>query len=113
MNSSTTFSGDDLRKADPKFQQPLFQEYLDTVSTLNSFAKSNYKKNVLALAVRWILDKGHTIALWGARHPTQLENINEVMGWSLDENAILQIDKLITQHVKTPVGPDFMAPSAN
>jgi aryl-alcohol dehydrogenase-like predicted oxidoreductase len=113
MNSSTTFSGDDLRKADPKFQQPLFQEYLDAVSALNDFAKSNYKKNVLAFAVRWILDKGHTIALWGARHPTQLENINEVMGWSLDENAILQIDKLITQHVKTPVGPDFMAPSAN
>lgn len=112
MNAHTQFEGDDLRKQDPKFQQPRFQEYLDAVSALNDFAKTNYKKNVLALAVRWVLDKGHTIALWGARHPSQLENINDVMGWSLDAAAMRQIDKIIDQHIKTPVGPEFMAPPA-
>lgn len=110
MNADTQFKGDDLRKSDPKFQQPLFQQYLDAVSALNAFAKKNYKKNVLALAVRWVLDKGHTIALWGARHPSQLENINDVKGWSLDAEAMHQIDKIIDQYIKTPVGPEFMAP---
>lgn len=110
MNSDTKFKEDDLRKSDPKFQQPLFQHYLDAVSALDAFAKANYKKNVLALAVRWVLDKGHTIALWGARHPSQLENISDVMGWSLDAEAMRQIDKIIDQHIKKPVGPEFMAP---
>ena len=110
MNSDTQFQGDDLRKSDPKFQPPRFQQYLAAVSALDEFAKTNYKKDVLALAVRWVLDKGHTIALWGARHPSQLENINDVMGWSLDADAIHQIDKIVDQHIKTPVGPEFMAP---
>ena len=110
MNAETKFKGDDLRKSDPKFQQPLFQQYLDAVSALDAFAKSNYQKNVLALAVRWVLDKGHTIALWGARNPSQLENINDVMGWSLDTEAMHQIDQILDQHIKTPVGPEFMAP---
>jgi aryl-alcohol dehydrogenase-like predicted oxidoreductase len=112
MNSDTKFKGDDLRKSDPKFQQPLFRQYLDAVSALNDFATTNYKKDILALAVRWLLDRGHTIALWGARHPSQLDNINDVMGWSLDAEAMRQIDKIIDQYVKTPVGPEFMAPPA-
>jgi aryl-alcohol dehydrogenase-like predicted oxidoreductase len=112
MNANTQFKGDDLRKNDLKFQQPLFQQYLDTVSALDDFAKSNYKKNVLALAVRWVLDKGHTVALWGARHPSQLDNINDVMGWSLDTEAMGQIDNIIDKHMKTQVGPEFMAPPA-
>ena len=110
MNASTTFTGDDLRKADPKFRPPLFQQYLAAVSALDEFAQSHYKKNVLALAVRWVLDKGHTIALWGARHPSQLENINEVMGWSLNKSDMLQIDKIMSQHIKTALGTEFMAP---
>jgi aryl-alcohol dehydrogenase-like predicted oxidoreductase len=110
MNSSTTFKGDDLRKADPKFQQPLFQHYLNAVSALNDFAQANYKKNVLALAIRWVLDQGHTIALWGARHPGQLENIKEVMGWSLNSNDMVEIDKITSQHLQKDLGPDFMAP---
>jgi aryl-alcohol dehydrogenase-like predicted oxidoreductase len=110
MNANTQFSGDDLRKSDPKFKQPLFQQYLNAVSALDDFAKTNYKKNVLALAVRWVLDKGHTIALWGARHPSQLENIGDVMGWTLDAEAMQQIDKIIDQHINAQVGPEFMAP---
>ncbi len=110
INSDTKFKGDDLRKSDPKFQQPIFQQYLDTVSALDAFAKINYKKNILALAVRWVLDKGHTIALWGARHPSQLDNIGNAIGWSLDAAAMRQIDKIVNQHIKNPVGPEFMAP---
>jgi len=110
MNADTQFSGDDLRKNDPKFQQPRFDQYLKAVAALNEFAQANYQKTVLALAVRWVLDKGHTIALWGARHPAQLDNVDEAMGWTLDEDAMKQIDSILEQHIKDPIGPEFMAP---
>ncbi len=110
MKLDTHFEGDDLRKVDPKFQPPLFQAYLNAVQALDTFAKQNYNKNVLALAVRWVLDKGHTIALWGARKPSQLENINEAMGWSLDTDAMKEIDKILKDNLETAVGAEFMAP---
>jgi len=110
MNEKTVFKGDDLRNHDPKFQKPLFLEYLTAIEALNKFARDNYQKSVLALAARWVLDKGHTIALWGARHPNQLDHIDEVMGWKLDENALKKIDNILSEHIKHPVGPEFMAP---
>jgi aryl-alcohol dehydrogenase-like predicted oxidoreductase len=67
---------------------------------------------VLALAVRWILDRGPTIALWGARRPQQLDQIRKVMGWSLDMAAMREIDRILEQTITSPVGPDFMAPPA-
>jgi aryl-alcohol dehydrogenase-like predicted oxidoreductase len=67
---------------------------------------------VLALAVRWILDRGPTIALWGARRPQQLDPIRKVMGWSLDMTAMREIDRILEQTITSPVGPDFLAPPA-
>jgi len=106
INANTQFKGDDLRKIDPKFHPPLFEQYLAAVSALNEFAQKKYNKNVL----RWILDRGHTIALWGARHPSQLENVKDVMGWKLEAEDMQQIDRIINQHIKVQVGPEFMAP---
>jgi aryl-alcohol dehydrogenase-like predicted oxidoreductase len=65
---------------------------------------------VLALAVRWVLDQGNTIALWGARHPDQLDMIDEALGWSLDPEALARIDRILADHVRDPIGPEFMAP---
>ena len=31
--------------------------------------------------MRWVLDQGPTIALWGARHSGQLDPITDVEGW--------------------------------
>jgi len=61
--------GDDLRRTDPKFQQPRLNQYLSAVTALDQFARKRYGKTVIALAVRWILDRGNTVALWGARRP--------------------------------------------
>jgi aryl-alcohol dehydrogenase-like predicted oxidoreductase len=113
ITTDTKFKGDDLRNVDPKFQQPLIQQYLAAVSALNDFAKKNYKKDVLALAVRWVLDRGDTIALWGARTPSQLENIKDALDWSLDAEAMKEIDKILEKYIKSPVGPEFMAPPEN
>lgn len=110
MNQATKFSGDDLRNSDPKFQPPRFAQYLDAVRELSKFAQERYGKTLLALAIRWILDRGHTVALWGVRHPSQLDAIPETMGWSLDAEAMRQIDSILAQSVKNPVGPEFMAP---
>src|SRR6478735_61916 len=83
----TEFQGDDLRKIDPKFQKPRLGHYLAAVDRLDAFARERYGKTVLALAVRWLLDRGKIIALWGARRPDQLAPVKEVMGWTLDGSA--------------------------
>lgn len=106
----TQFNGDDLRKIDPKFQMPRLEQYLNAVKALQEFATKNYNKSVLALAIRWVLDKGHTIALWGARHPQQLQPVDEIMGWKLDAAAMQQIDKILRENITDPIGPEFMAP---
>jgi aryl-alcohol dehydrogenase-like predicted oxidoreductase len=113
MNPDTTFEGDDLRRTDPKFQPPRFRQYLDAVRLLDRFARDNYAKRVIHLALRWVLDQpGVTSALWGARHPGQLEPIGDVMGWALDGGALREIDRIIRDTVNDPVGPEFMAPPA-
>ena len=112
ITAATRFDGDDLRKTDPKFQGPRFGQYLSAVAALDRFARKRYGKGVLALAVRWILDQGGTIALWGARRPEQLAEVDEVMGWSLDAAARQEIDRILAEIIHDPVGPEFMAPPA-
>ncbi|MHB8884301.1 MAG: aldo/keto reductase [Methylovirgula sp.] len=113
MKPDTHFSGDDLRRKDPKFAAPRFQQYLDAVARLDAFAHKNYGKSVLHLAVRWMLDRQPlSIALWGARHPAQLDAVGDVMGWTLDAAALAEIDRIVAECVHDPVGPEFMAPPA-
>ena len=110
MNSSTTFDGDDLRKSDPKFKAPRFAQYLAAVEALKNLARKRHGKSVLALAIRWVLDQGPTIALWGARRPDQLDGIDEAFGWTLSPQDLQDIDRLLAEHITDPVGPEFMAP---
>jgi len=110
MNADTRFDGDDLRQGDPKFQAPRFAQYLAAVEALTAFARERHGKSVLALAIRWILDQGPTIALWGARKPEQLQGLDEAFGWQLSSEDLAAIDALLAEHVKDPVGPEFMAP---
>jgi len=110
ITEKTAYEGDDLRKIDPKFQPPRLQHYLTAVRKLDEFAKERYGKTVLALAVRWVLDAGQTIALWGARKPAQLDPVTDVLGWTLDAEAKRAIDRILSENIKDPVGPEFMAP---
>jgi aryl-alcohol dehydrogenase-like predicted oxidoreductase len=80
MTTETKFEGDDLRKVDPKFQGERFRQYLTAVDELKKLARERCGKSVLALAVRWVLDQGPTIALWGARHPDQMDPIGDIHG---------------------------------
>ncbi|GAC1037172.1 aldo/keto reductase [Pseudomonas sp. No.117] len=110
MNADTRFEGDDLRQGDPKFQAPRFAQYLAAVEALTAFARERHGKSMLALAIRWILDQGSTIALWGARKPEQLQGLDEAFGWRLNSEDLAAIDAILAERVKDPVGPEFMAP---
>jgi len=110
LQEDAHFEGDDLRLTDPKFQPPRYAQYLAAVRRLDDFARQRYGKRVIHLAVRWLLDQGATAALWGARHPGQLEAIDEVFGWSLDAAAKAEVDRILRESITDPVGPEFMAP---
>ncbi|MGA8573224.1 MAG: aldo/keto reductase [Desulfobaccales bacterium] len=106
------YQGDDLRKIDPKFQPPRLVQYLAAVDRLDRLARDRYDRQVLHLAVRWVLDHGADIALWGGRKPEQLDPVPEISGWNLDQAALDAIDQILAQTIKDPVGPEFMAPPA-
>jgi aryl-alcohol dehydrogenase-like predicted oxidoreductase len=110
MREDTTFDGDDLRRTDPKFRKPRFAEYVTAVQKLERLAQQRFGKRVIHLAVRWMLDQGITTALWGARHPDQLQPVDEVIGWTLDASAKAEIDRILRETITDPVGPEFMAP---
>jgi aryl-alcohol dehydrogenase-like predicted oxidoreductase len=111
IGKDTRFEGDDLRKTDPKFLPPRFAQYTKAVDMLREFARKNYGKEIIPLAVRWVLDHpGVSVALWGVRHPNELDPLRDVMGWKLDKAALASIDKIVAEAVKDPVGPEFMAP---
>src|SRR5258705_5161322 len=94
MRADTVFDGDDLRRTDPKFNKPRFTQYLAAVAQLDRLAQQRFGKRVIHLAVRWMLDQGITTALWGARHPGQLQPVDEVICWSLDASVKSQIDPI-------------------
>jgi aryl-alcohol dehydrogenase-like predicted oxidoreductase len=111
ITAAATFQSDDLRSMDPKFQQPRLGQYLAAVAALQQLARDRYGKSVLALAIRWVLDSGPTIALWGARHPSQLLSVGDVLGWHLDTDTLQAIDRILLETIHDPVGPEFMAPT--
>ena len=112
MRPNTVFGGDDLRRTDPKFREPRFTQYLNAVQRLDRLAKERFGKRVISLAVRWMLDQGVTTALWGARHPDQLQPVDEVTGWRLGAAAKTEIDRILQETIIDPIGPEFMAPPA-
>ena len=110
IRPDTTFDGDDLRRVDPKFQAPRLAQYLEAVRQLDELAQRRFQRRVIQLAVRWMLDQGISVALWGARRPDQLEAAFGVAGWSLDEASRELIARIVDAAVSDPVGPEFMAP---
>jgi aryl-alcohol dehydrogenase-like predicted oxidoreductase len=110
ITATTTFEGDDLRKSDPKFQNGRFHQYLAAVEELKALARERFEKSVLALALRWILDQGPTIALWGARRPDQLDAIGQIENWHIDDASKGEIDVILKRCITDPVSPEFMAP---
>lgn len=111
LTAETRFPSGDIRLVDPKFQQPRFGRYLDAVAQLDRLAQERFGKRVLHLAMRWVLDQpGASVALWGARRPEQLDPLDDVLGWKLDEAAHKEIDRIVTEAGVETTGPKFLAP---
>lgn len=109
MTKNSHFPETDLRSIDAKFQSPNFGHYLAAVDELKKLAE-NRNISLLSFAIRWVLDQGPTIALWGARKPKQISGISSVFGWSLTDEEKKAVDDIIARHVPTPIIPSFMAP---
>ena len=110
IQPDTKFEGDDLRRVDPKFRAPRLAQYLKAVRQLDEFAQHCFQRRVIHLAVRWMLDQRVSVALWGGRHPTQVEAALGVAGWSLNEPQRQLIEQIVNSAVVDPIGPEFMAP---
>jgi aryl-alcohol dehydrogenase-like predicted oxidoreductase len=110
IQPNTTFDGDDLRRVDPKFQPPRLAQYLQAVRQLDEFAQRRFRRRVIHLAVRWMLDQGISVALWGGRHPDQVKAALGVAGWSLTDVERESIEHIVNTAVVDPIGPEFMAP---
>lgn len=112
MRADRQFAVGDMRKnTDPKFQAPHFFEYVNAANKLDAFARENFGKRLIHLALRWLLDQpGVGIALWGARRPEQLAPVREITGWSLTKGDFAAIDAILRENIRHPVGPEFMAP---
>ena len=111
IDERTTFSGDDLRGTDPKFQAPRLAQYLLAVGHLDELARRRFGKRVIHLALRWVLDQpGVGAALWGARRPDQLDALPGALDFTLDQPDKTEIDRILAEDITDPIGPEFMAP---
>jgi aryl-alcohol dehydrogenase-like predicted oxidoreductase len=111
LTRDTQFPEGDIRRVDPKFQPPRFEQYLEAVSRLGDFARSHYGKSVLELAARWVLDRpGVSAALWGAKRPDQLNAVDGIFGWKLDSEAMAEMDAIVREAVTDQVGPEYLTP---
>ena len=111
LRRDTEFSEDDVRRVDPKFQPPRYEQYLKAVERLGAFARERYGKTVLELAARWVLDRpGVSAALLGAKRPEQLKAVDGIFGWKLDSAAMAEIDTIVNELVTDPVGPEYLTP---
>ena len=110
LKEDTDYSGHVVKKDDPKYRQPRYNQYLAAVKKLDELARAKYECGVLDLAIQWILDNKGTIALWGAWKPEYLERVNEVICWNIDSETRKEIDTIVTQTIHDPVGSEFLAP---
>ena len=112
MTADREFTGDDLRKVDPKFRKPRFSSYLKAADRIGRLAEDHHGKRLLAAAVRWVLDMGTEIAIWGGRRPEQMEPVEEITGWHITDDFKQEVDRILKEEIKDPAGPEFMAPPA-
>lgn len=110
MSKDREFEGDDLRLNDPKFKQPRFSNYLQAAEKLEALARKRFGTSILVFSLRWILEKGIPIAIWGGRKPSQMNPMEEIMGWSMDYATLSVVDSILAETIERPVGPEFMAP---
>jgi aryl-alcohol dehydrogenase-like predicted oxidoreductase len=110
FTGTETFPRGDLRRADPKFKPDRFKQYVKAVDELKKLA-SKYGRSMAQFALRWAVQQpGVTTVIAGARTPDQVEDNAGVSGWEIGPEDLRRVDEIVTRFIKTPIGPEFMAP---
>ena len=105
-----TIAKGDLRRADPKFKPDRLMQYVKAVDDLKKLA-AKYHKSPAQFALRWALQQpGITTVLAGARTAAQVEDNVGVSGWQIEPEDLEKVEQILTTRIKTPIGPEFMAP---
>ena len=92
----TTFAEKDWRASGKAFGLPIFeaenfQKNLAVVEELKAIART-HGKTVAQLAQAWVLRRPEvTVALIGARKPSEIEASAQSAGWTLDDSTLAQI----------------------
>lgn len=108
FRADATFPRGDIRRVDPKFQPPRLARYVAAIDRLRPIAYAR-NKSVAQLAVRWLIDQG-TFALWGARSPSQIEEVEGALGWILSPGELAGIDRILAEEIPEPLGAGFLTP---
>jgi aryl-alcohol dehydrogenase-like predicted oxidoreductase len=104
------FSKGDLRRVDPKFKPDKFKQFVKAVEGLKKLAEK-YQKTPAQFALRWTLQQpGITTVIAGARTADQVEDNAGAAGWVIEDDDMQKVEEILKKHIKTPVGPEFMAP---
>ena len=91
-------AADDHRLQDPDFNDPLLKIHLELVERLRPIA-ARHNKTVSQLAIAWVLRRPEiTSAIVGARKPAQIEETVATGDWTLAEEDIRLITKLLADH---------------
>jgi aryl-alcohol dehydrogenase-like predicted oxidoreductase len=110
FSGAETFPKGDLRRADPKFKPDRFKQYVKAVDELKKLA-TKYDRSMAQFALCWALQQpGVTAVIAGARTPQQVEDNAGASGWLIAEEDLRRVEAIVTRFIKTPIGPEFMAP---
>ena len=93
----TTFPEDDNRSRSPMFQGERFRRNLAIVEKLKKIA-AEYGKTVGQLAISWVINQpGITVALVGAKRPSQVEENVGGAGWKISKEHLEEIDRIMAE----------------
>ncbi len=91
---------DDHRRRDPLFQGAALDATIELVDGLGSIAEK-HGKTAAQLAIAWVLRRPEvTAAIVGARNPSQIEETVTAGEWTLSDEDIAVIEKLLEKRRK-------------
>ena len=94
FTAEATFGEDDLRAHDGNFQGEQLRKNLARVEKLKAMA-AEYGKTVAQLALAWVLSHpAMTVALCGAKKPSQIEESAGAAGWTLTPDERARVEEL-------------------
>ena len=89
---------DDHRRRNADFQEPLFTATLELVEQLKQIALQS-GRTCAQLAIAWVLRRSEiTAAIVGARRPDQIAETVLAADWTLTDDLIEEIEKLLAKH---------------